>query len=179
MAPEYPMRPTPPFNLQQWIEAHRQALVPPVSNRQVYPAGDFIIMVVGGPNARRDYHVDPGAEFFYQLEGTLTLGTMQDGQPVDYVVGPGEVFLLPPLVPHSPQRPAGSIGLVVERRRLAGERDGFQWYCPSCQSLLYEEQFVLEDIETQFPPVFARFHANLAARTCRSCGTVLGVPAPR
>ena len=172
------MRPPPPFNLQQWIEAHRHELVPPVANRQVYPAGDFVIMVVGGPNARRDYHVDPGAEFFYQLEGTLTLRTMQDGSPVDYAVGPGEVFLLPPLMPHSPQRPAGSIGLVVERRRLAGERDGFRWYCPACHGQLYEESFVLEDIETQFPPVFARFHANLAARTCRACGTVLDVPAP-
>jgi 3-hydroxyanthranilate 3,4-dioxygenase len=172
------MRPTPPFNLQQWIEAHRHALVPPVANRQVYPAGDFVIMVVGGPNARRDYHVDPGAEFFYQLEGTLTLRTMQDGVPVDYAVGPGEVFLLPPFMPHSPQRPAGSVGLVVERRRLAGELDGFRWYCPSCHAQLYEESFALDNIETQFPPVFARFHANLAARTCGACGTVLDVPAP-
>jgi 3-hydroxyanthranilate 3,4-dioxygenase len=172
------MRPTPPFNLQQWIEAHRHALVPPVANRQVYPAGDFIIMVVGGPNARRDYHVDPGAEFFFQLEGTLTLRTMQDGAPLDYQVGAGEVFLLPEGIPHSPQRPAGSIGLVVERRRLAGEKDGFQWYCPSCNDLLYQEYFALENIETQFPPVFARFHENLPARTCRTCGTVLDVPAP-
>jgi len=173
------MRPTPPFNLQQWIETHRHELVPPVGNRQVYPAGDFVIMVVGGPNARRDYHVDPGAEFFYQLEGTLTLRTMQDGIPVDYAIGPGEVFLLPPLMPHSPQRPAGSVGLVVERLRLAGELDGFRWYCPACNAQLYEESFVLENIETQFPPVFARFRANLAARTCRACGTVLDVPAPR
>lgn len=172
------MQPLPPFNLLQWIEAHRHALVPPVANRQVYPAGDFIIMVVGGPNARRDYHVDPGAEFFYQIEGTLTLRTMQDGVPVDYSLGPGEVFLLPPFVPHSPQRPDGSIGLVVERRRLPGEQDAFRWYCPACHGLLYEESFALENIETQFPPVFARFHANLAARTCRSCATVLNVPAP-
>ncbi len=172
------MRPTPPFSLQKWIEAHRHALVPPVANRQVYPAGDFIIMVVGGPNARRDYHVDPGAEFFFQLEGTLTLRTMQDGVPLDYQVGPGEVFLLPAGIPHSPQRPAGSIGLVVERRRQAGEQDGFQWYCPACHGLLYAEYFTLEDIEAQFPPVFARLHANLQARTCRDCGTVLDVPAP-
>ena len=108
----------------------------------------------------------------------LTLRTMQDGAPVDYRVGPGDVFLLPPGVPHSPQRPAGSVGLVVERRRLAGELDRFQWYCPSCHGLLHEEPLTLEDIETQFPPVFARFAANLPARTCRACGTVLDVPAP-
>ncbi|MBS0396099.1 MAG: 3-hydroxyanthranilate 3,4-dioxygenase [Proteobacteria bacterium] len=171
------MRPTPPFNLQRWIETHRQALRPPVANRQVFPAGDFIIMVVGGPNARRDYHVDPGAEFFYQLEGTLTLRTIQDGRPVDYAVGPGEVFLLPPWVPHSPQRPAGSVGLVVERRRTPEERDRAQWYCPSCHALLHEEAFALADIETALQPVFDRFYADLARRTCRQCGTVLEPPA--
>jgi len=175
-----PMRTTPPFNLQQWIEANRQALAPPVGNRQVFPAGDFIIMVVGGPNARRDFHVDPGAEFFYQLEGTLTLKTMQDGRPVDYAIGPGSVFLLPPFVPHSPQRPAGSIGLVVERRREAAERDGFQWYCESCHALLHEEQIALTNIETELKPVFDRFYADRARRTCRACGTVLEPPtAPR
>jgi 3-hydroxyanthranilate 3,4-dioxygenase len=166
----------PPFNLQQWIESHRDVLKPPVSNAQVYPAGDFIIMVVGGPNARRDYHVDPGAEFFYQLEGVLTLKTMQEGKPVDYRVHAGEVFLLPPGVPHSPQRPPGSIGVVVERRRLAEEKDGFQWYCPQCHALLYEEYFQLVNIETQFPPVFDRFYANLSLRTCRRCHRVLDKP---
>jgi 3-hydroxyanthranilate 3,4-dioxygenase len=167
----------PPFSLQRFIDEHRNELRPPVSNRQVFPAGDFVIMIVGGPNQRRDFHVDPGAEFFYQLEGTLTLKTMQDGRPVDYSVQPGEVFLLPPWVPHSPQRPAGSVGLVVERRRTAAERDGFQWYCPACHGLLYEESFVLTDIETQFPPIFERFYADLAHRTCKGCGTVLHRPA--
>jgi 3-hydroxyanthranilate 3,4-dioxygenase len=167
---------TPPLNLKHWIEANRHALVPPVANRLLFPVGDFIIMVVGGPNARGDYHVDPGAEFFHQLEGTLTLKTIQDGMPVDYRVGPGEVLMLPPFVPHSPQRPAGSVGLVVERRRAAGELDGFQWYCPSCHGLLYEEFFVLDNIETQFPAVFDRFYADLGRRTCRACGTVLDAP---
>ena len=170
------MRPTPPFNLQHWIDANRHALVPPVANRQVFPAGDFVIMVVGGPNARSDFHVDPGAEFFHQLEGTLTLKTMQDGRPVDYTIAAGDVFLLPPGVPHSPQRPAGSIGLVLERRRSAAEQDGFQWYCPTCHGLLYEEYFVLEDIETQFPPLFERFYADDARRRCRDCGTLLARP---
>jgi 3-hydroxyanthranilate 3,4-dioxygenase len=170
------MAPTPPFNLQQWIDANRASLRPPVANRQVFPAGDFVVMVVGGPNARKDYHVDPGEEFFFQFEGTLTLRTMQDGKRVDYAVGPGEVFLLPARLPHSPQRPAGSVGLVVERRRLPGERDGFQWYCDACHALLYEEHFVLEDIETQFPPVFERFYSDLDRRTCRRCGHVLARP---
>jgi 3-hydroxyanthranilate 3,4-dioxygenase len=176
MAREPLMQPAPPFHLQRFIEAHRAELRPPVGNRQVFPAGDFVIMVVGGPNARRDYHLDPGEEFFYQLEGTLTLKTMQDGRPVDYAVQAGEVFLLPPNVPHSPQRPAGSVGLVVERRRLPAERDGFQWYCASCHALLYEERFVLTDIETQFPPIFERLYADPAHCTCRRCGAVLERP---
>ncbi len=170
------MHPAPPFHLQRFIDEHRAELRPPVANRQVFPAGDFVIMVVGGPNARNDYHVDPGAEFFYQLEGTLTLKTVQDGRAIDYAVRAGDVFLLPPLVPHSPQRPAGSIGLVVERRRTAEERDGFQWYCPGCQALLYEEFFELTDIETQFPPIFERLYAHPARLTCHRCGTVLGRP---
>lgn len=171
-------KPTAPFNLQRWIDAHRHELKPPVANRQVFPAGDFVVMIVGGPNSRKDFHVDPGEEFFFQLEGRLTVRTMQDGSPVDYVVDGGDVFLLPPLVPHSPQRSPGSIGLVVERRRLPGEHDGFQWYCERCHALLYEEHFVLENIETQFPPVFERFYADVAKRTCRACGAVMERPAP-
>jgi 3-hydroxyanthranilate 3,4-dioxygenase len=169
---------SPPVNLKAWIDANRARLRPPVGNVQVYPAGDFIIMVVGGPNARNDYHLDPAAEFFYQLEGTLTLRTMQDGRPVDYAIGPGEIFLLPPDIPHSPQRPAGSVGLVVERRRLPGETDAFRWYCPACHAVLHEERFVLENIETQFPPILARFQAS-EHRRCARCGAELPRAADR
>lgn len=163
---------TPPFNLARWIDANRARLVPPVANRQVFPAGDFVIMIVGGPNSRNDYHIDPGAEFFYQLEGHLTLRTMQDGQRMDYEVGPGEVFLLPALIPHSPQRAAGGVGLVVERARRADEEDAFEWYCERCDRRLYGERFRLINIETQFPPIFARFNHSLEHRTCRHCGHV-------
>lgn len=173
-----PSKPTAPFNLHRWIDEHRHALRPPVANRQVFPAGDFVVMVVGGPNSRKDFHVDPGEEFFFQLEGRLVVKTMQDGAPVDYTVDAGDVFLLPSFVPHSPQRSPGSIGLVVERRRLPGERDGFQWYCERCHGLLYEEHFVLENIETQFPPVFDRFYADERKRTCRRCGAVMERPSP-
>ena len=117
------------FNLQQWIDANRSLLRPPVGNKRVFRDGDFIIMVVGGPNARKDYHVDPGEEFFYQLEGDMVLRTMQAATPVDVPIRAGEVLLLPPKVPHSPQRSANTVGLVIERARRTGELDGFQWYC--------------------------------------------------
>ena len=158
------------FNLRQWIDANRAQLRPPVGNKRVFRDGDFIIMVVGGPNARKDFHVDPGEEFFYQLEGEMVLRTMQDGRAVEVPIRAGEVLLLPPQVPHSPQRPANTVGLVIERARRAGELDGFQWYCEQCGQLLYEEFFELTDIEKQFPPVFERFFASAAKRTCARCG---------
>jgi 3-hydroxyanthranilate 3,4-dioxygenase len=165
-----------PLDFQKWIEDNRHLLKPPVGNKCVY-AGDFIVMVVGGPNARKDYHVDPGAELFYQLEGEMLLKTQQDGHCVDVTIRAGQMFLLPEFVPHSPQRLAGGVGLVVERKRTKGEQDGLQWYCESCNHLLYEEYFELTDIETQFPPVFARFFADQSKRTCKACGSVLAPPA--
>jgi 3-hydroxyanthranilate 3,4-dioxygenase len=161
------------FNFREWIEANRALLKPPVGNKRVFRDGDFLIMVVGGPNARKDYHVDPGQEFFYQLEGDMVLKTMQDGRQVDVPIRAGEVLLIPPGLPHSPQRPANTVGLVIERARRAGELDGFQWYCERCGHRLYEEFFPLTDIEKQFPPVFDRFFANLQKRTCARCGTVM------
>jgi 3-hydroxyanthranilate 3,4-dioxygenase len=168
-----------PFNFQHWIEANRHLLKPPVGNKLLFPVGDFILMVVGGPNARSDYHVDPGEEFFFQLEGDMILRTLQQGRVVDIPIRQGEVFLLPPLLPHSPQRLPDTVGLVVERRRRPGEQDGLQWYCEQCNQKLYEEFFVLQDIETQFPAVFQRYYDSLEHRTCRHCGTVAPVPASR
>jgi 3-hydroxyanthranilate 3,4-dioxygenase len=161
------------FNFREWIDANRALLKPPVGNKRVFADGDFVIMVVGGPNARKDYHVDPGQEFFYQLEGDMVLKTMQDGRAVDLPIREGEVLLIPPLLPHSPQRGANTVGLVVERARRPGELDGFQWYCERCGERLYEEFFTLTDIEQQFPAVFERFFADPKKRTCRHCGAVM------
>ncbi len=168
-----------PFDFRQWIESHRHLLRPPVGNKQLYPVGDFIIMVVGGPNARSDFHVDPGQEFFYQLQGDMLLRTVQEGRIVDIPIREGEVFLLPANLPHSPQRFPDTVGLVIERRRQAGERDGLQWYCEKCHQKLYEEFFELTNIETQFGPVFQRYYDSEAHRTCRHCGTIAPVPGNR
>jgi 3-hydroxyanthranilate 3,4-dioxygenase len=169
-------RPLVAFNFRRWIDEHRHLLKPPVGNRMVFRDSEFIIMVVGGPNSRSDFHVDPGEEFFYQLEGDMLLRTVQGGHVVDLPIREGEILLLPPNVPHSPQRFPDTVGLVIERRRRAGERDGLQWYCDNCERLLYEEFFELTDIEKQFTPVFQRFYANESARRCRHCGTVAPVP---
>jgi 3-hydroxyanthranilate 3,4-dioxygenase len=168
-----------PFNFRGWIDANRHLLKPPVGNKQVYRDSEFIIMVVGGPNSRSDFHVDPGEEFFFQLEGDMLLRTVQEGRLVDLPIREGEIFLLPANMPHSPQRFPDTVGLVIERQRRAGELDGLQWYCESCQHLLYEEYFALTDIETQFPPVFQKYYDSQALRTCRHCGTVASVPGAR
>jgi 3-hydroxyanthranilate 3,4-dioxygenase len=165
-----------PFDFKQWIESHRHLLKPPVGNRRVFPDGDFIIMVVGGPNARSDFHVDPGQEFFYQLEGNMLLRTVQEDRIVDVPIREGEIFLLPANVPHSPQRQPNTVGVVIERRRQPGEKDGLQWYCEKCNHRLYEEFFELTDIESQFAPVFNRFYASEQHRTCAHCGHVAAVP---
>nr|GFC70138.1 hypothetical protein [Tanacetum cinerariifolium] len=159
---------TRPFNFQKWVAEHRHLLKPPVGNQQVFKDNkDFIVMVVGGPNARKDYHVDEGEELFWQLEGEMTVKIIEDGQPVDIIIGPGDMFLLPPGVPHSPRRPAGTVGLVLERYRTAGELDGFQWYCENCGNKLYEEYAEITDIVAQLPPIMDRFWANDDLRTCK------------
>ena len=167
---------TPPFNLQDWIERHRHLLKPPVGNKCVVD-GDFIVMIVGGPNERTDYHWDEGPEFFYQLEGEMVLKVQDEGVARDLPIRAGEVFYLPPRTPHSPQRMAGSIGLVVERKRLAHEQDGLMWYCERCNHKLYEEFFPLEDIEHDFPKVFEHFYRSPELRTCAVCGLLNPAPA--
>ena len=165
------------FNFREWIDQHRHLLKPPVGNKVVFEQSDFIIMAVGGPNSRKDYHDDPGDEFFYQFEGDMLLKTIQDGRPVDITIREGDFFLLPGHVHHSPQRFPNTVGLVIERQRRPGERDGLLWYCESCHRPLYAEYFELTNIETQFSPVFERFYRSLEHRTCRHCGAVLEPPA--
>jgi 3-hydroxyanthranilate 3,4-dioxygenase len=170
------MQPVRAFNFRRWIDDNRHLLKPPVGNKQVFRDSEFIIMVVGGPNSRKDYHVDPGEEFFYQLEGDMLLKTVQDGKLVDVPIREGDILLLPPNVPHSPRRFANTVGLVIERQRRPGELDGFQWYCENCDRLLYEEFEHISDIEKQLPPIFERFFNSTEHRTCKNCGTVLPRP---
>ena len=165
-----------PINFKNWIDENRHLLKPPVGNKVVYENTEFIIMVVGGPNTRKDYHIDEGEEFFYQLEGDMVLRIMQDGKPKDINIKEGEIFLLPPKVPHSPQRFENTIGLVVERKRREGELDGFQWYCDECSSLLYEKYFVLTDIVKQLPPIFDGFWQEDKVRICKQCNAYLEKP---
>jgi 3-hydroxyanthranilate 3,4-dioxygenase len=158
------------LNFKKWIEEHRHLLKPPVGNQQIWQDREFMVTVVGGPNARTDYHVNEGEEFFYQLEGDIVLKVFDEGKFSDLPIREGEIFLLPPKVPHSPQRPAGTVGLVIERRRREGELDGFIWYCPSCKIEMHSEFIPLKDIVKDLPPVFERFYGNPERSTCKKCG---------
>ena len=164
-----------PIDFKRWIDDNRHLLKPPVGNKVMFD-DEFIVMVVGGPNSRKDYHYDEGEEFFYQVEGSMLLKTMQDGKPVDIEIKEGQMFVLPARVPHSPQRFADTVGLVIERRRRPGEQDGLMWFCENCHEKLYEEYFQLENIETDFPPVFDRFFGSVEKRTCKRCGSVMEPP---
>ena len=135
-----------PLNFKKWIDNNLNLLKPPVCNKVVWEDSDFLIMVVGGPNSRTDYHIDEGEEFFYQIEGNMTLKIIKNKIPEDVKINEGEIFLLPPLIPHSPQRFKNTVGLVIERKRTTDELDGFQWYCDNCNKLLYEYFFHLENI---------------------------------
>jgi 3-hydroxyanthranilate 3,4-dioxygenase len=166
-----------PFNLVKWIDQNRALLKPPVGNKLLFKDDGFIVMAVGGPNSRKDFHHDPSEELFYQVEGEMVLKTVQDGKIIDIPIKAGEIFLLPAGVPHSPRRPAGTVGVVVERRRGAQELDGFSWYCENCGHALHFEQVPVNNIETELPGIFARFYASPERRTCRDCGTVMQSPA--
>lgn len=167
-----------PFSLKGWVDEHRHLLKPPVGNAQVWKDTDFIIMIVGGPNSRKDYHLNPTEEFFYQIEGDITLKIIEDGQKRDIPIREGEIFLLPANIPHSPQRPANTIGMVVERRRPEGENDHLQYYCENCQTLLYNPEFYLTDVVTQLKPLMENFWSNESLRTCKKCKAVMAPPAP-
>lgn len=164
-----------PFSLSQWIADHRDELRPPVANKQIWREADMIVMIVGGGNERCDFHDDPREEFFHQIKGDMNLviwpGPGQE--PYDMAIREGEVFLLPPGVRHSPQRPdPESIGLVVEYQRNPGELDGFEWVCAECHHLVHRVEVQVQAIDKDLPPLFAAFEVDEQARTCPNCGTL-------
>ena len=167
---------TRPFNIKAWIDENRHLLKPPVNNKVVYKDAEFIVMVVGGPNSRKDYHYNESEEFFYQLEGDIVVNIQEDNKAVKVSIKEGDIFLLPPKVPHNPIRFKDTIGLVIERRRREGEVDGLMWFCEKCNAKLYEEKFVLNDIASQFQGIFAKFYNSVDLRTCKSCETIMEPP---
>ena len=159
------------FNLMQWVDDNRHLLRPPVLNQTIFAEKDFIVQIVGGPNVRTDYHDDPYEESFYQLKGDMILKTVEDSELCDVPIGEGNILLLPPHVPHSPQRPdPESIGMVVERIRPDGVLDAFEWYCESCGAKVWRREVQVRSIVKDLPPVFEEYYGTVAGGNCASCG---------
>ncbi|GIW80214.1 MAG: 3-hydroxyanthranilate 3,4-dioxygenase [Gemmatales bacterium] len=161
-----------PINLKKWIDENRHHLKPPVGNKMIWNSG-YMVMVVGGPNQRSDFHVNPTEELFYQVEGDIILKIMEEGKVKDIPIREGDLFLLPANIPHSPQRPANTVGLVIEQKRPQGQNDHMRWYCPQCGELLHDAEFYLVNLGEQLKPIIEQMKADPAKRTCRQCGTVL------
>ncbi|MBD3636152.1 MAG: 3-hydroxyanthranilate 3,4-dioxygenase [Crocinitomicaceae bacterium] len=167
----------PPFNLKKWIDENRDLLKPPVSNKNLYTeSGDYIVMIVGGPNARKDYHYNETEELFYQLEGDIVVTIQENGEARKVAIKAGDMFLLPAKVPHNPVRPANSVGLVVERVRKGTDyKDGLMWFCDNCNNQLHATYFELNNVEKDFQPRFKEFYTSEDLRTCDKCGHVMEV----
>lgn len=171
------MKPLDVFSLMGWIEANKEHLRPPISNQTIYKGNDdFIVMVSGGPNTRKDYHYNETEELFLQLKGDIEVGLYIDGEHKTVHVREGEMFLCPPKVPHQPRRFANTYGLIIEKYRQPHEKDAFMYFCESCGDLLYESYFDLKDIVKQLPMIQDTFYSSEELRTCKNCGDVMELP---
>ncbi len=169
--------PAAPFSLEAWIAQHMPKALGAIGNKEVFKGSDFIFQIIKGPNARNDFHIDPWDEIFFQLKGHIFVHVIEDGRERRVRIAEGEVFLLPKRTYHSPRRPPGSVGLVIERPRLKDELDGFAWFCPACANKLHEVEFWCADIETELGRVVGAFNRDEVQRTCKKCGSVLADPA--
>lgn len=167
-----------PINLLAWAEKYKDDFQPPVSNKYLYSGEDFFIMLIGGPNARNDFHKTNSEEFFYQIKGDIVVKTYENGRIVDHVLREGDTFFIPGNVPHAPCRPAGTLGLVCERRRPEGEIEHQLFYCENCNALVYDQAFDCKDIVQHFRQSMEDFWADEKRSTCDSCGKRVTKPGP-
>jgi 3-hydroxyanthranilate 3,4-dioxygenase len=165
-----------PINFKKWIDNNRHLLKPPVANKVVWKDGEYIVMVVGGPNNRKDYHYNETPEYFHQIEGDMVLKIIDNGTPKNITIKEGEIFILPAKIPHSPQRFENTIGLVIEYPREKNMLDALEWYCEKCNEPLYRETFALKDIETDMPGIFDAYYSNKERCTCKKCGHYMNPP---
>lgn len=172
------MRAASPINLKNWVDQNRHLLKPPVGNQYLYRGQDFFVMVVGGPNARNDFHITASEEFFYQIKGDVVVCTREGGKTVAHTIREGETFFIPPNLPHSPQRGPGTIGLVVERVRPPTEMEHLVFFCEKCDSLVCDIEFLCKDIVEHFRETMETFWKDDARRTCKKCGTKVAKPGP-
>ncbi|HEY3068184.1 MAG TPA: 3-hydroxyanthranilate 3,4-dioxygenase [Methylomirabilota bacterium] len=166
------MKPLISFGLWRWVEENRHAFEPPVGNKVIWEDSQFTAMIIRGPNARRDFHVDPSDEIFFMLKGDMVLEYMQDGQRYHQVIREGEVLLVPASTPHSPHRPADTWGLVVEIKRQSEQTESLLWFCDRCNTQIHEVTLHVADIEQDLKAAINHFDGSRELRTCPRCGYV-------
>ena len=160
-------------NVWEWIEENRASFEPPVGNKVIWEDSQFTAMIIRGPNARRDFHVDPSDEIFYMLRGNMALEYIDPaGKRQNVVIREGELLLTPGLVPHSPHRPADTWGLVIEKKRGPADQESVVWYCEECDAELDRLTMSALDIEAGLKAALLDFDADEARRTCKACGHV-------
>ncbi|XP_005102960.1 3-hydroxyanthranilate 3,4-dioxygenase [Aplysia californica] len=157
------------YNREKWISENEKYFLPPVCNKMMHQDGQMKVFFVGGPNQRKDYHIEEGEELFYMVKGDMCLKVIEHGKHRDVPIKEGEIFLLPGRVAHSPQRQENTIGLVIERERAESEKDGLRYFqekdgVPTTDSL-YEEWFHCTDLGTQLAPVIKRYFASEQFKT--------------
>lgn len=166
-----------PFNLMKWIEDNKHEFKVPVMNKQFYVESENVIVFVSlGPNTRNDYHVNATEELFYQLKGDIALRVrpLDGSDPHDVIIREGEMYLLPKDVPHRPQRPEGTIGLIVEFPRPEGAKDQLRWYCPDDIHLVHQAEFRLKHIDEDLHKIMDEFwNGPEEIRTCKETGKVV------
>ncbi|MGG1661968.1 3-hydroxyanthranilate 3,4-dioxygenase [Brevibacillus sp. NRS-1366] len=159
------------INLWKFIEENKELLKPPVNNKVIWKDAEIMVQVIGGPNKRRDFHVDPSEEVFYQLKGDAYVEIINyEGKREVITVKEGEMFLLPPNVPHSPHRVPDTIGIVIERNRAVGELEDFVWFCEKCDHEMHRVTVQLTNIEVQVKEAINGFNGSQDLRTCKNCG---------
>lgn len=160
-----------PINLLKYIEENKDQLKPPVNNKLIWKDTEMMVMLLGGPNKRRDFHVDPSEEIFYQIKGSCYVEVINsEGKREVVEVKEGDMFLLPPDVPHSPHRVEDTIGLVIERNRAEGELEDFVWFCDECDHEMHRVSIQLTNIEIQVKEAINGFNSNEELRKCTKCG---------
>jgi 3-hydroxyanthranilate 3,4-dioxygenase len=160
------------FNLMKWIAENPDKLKPPLGAKTIFREDDFMVTVVGGPNARTDYHINQTEEFFFQLKGNVKVRIQYEGKPHDVVLPEGSIYLLPANTPHAPMRGPDTVGLIVERIRKNGMTDTHRWYCENCNSVLFEKTVIIELLERDMPPVFEAYYGDPENQHCKKCGHI-------
>lgn len=152
-------------SIPAWIQENKQFFLPPVCNKMMHGDEQMKVFFVGGPNQRKDFHLEEGEEFFYMVKGDMNLITLTNGAFRDVIIKEGEVFQLPGKIPHSPQRFADTVGLVIERERMKTEVDCLRYFVGDTQETLFERWFYCEDLGTQLGPVIKEFFASEQCKT--------------